>query len=80
MGRASDVAMETLAIGMVGDGVVAGTFARRHIMLWDFARAPRWYRRLVRSTAERPWLVRAIATAQAGLGMWWVYRLTRRHA
>ena len=77
MSRAADAAQETLAIVMVGDGIVAGTFARRHILTWDFRWAPDWYRRLTRAAADRPWLVRGVAAAEVVLGLWWAHQLTR---
>lgn len=79
MGRLVDAGWETLAIAMVGDGVVAGTYARRHVLLWKFPGAPQWYREMTGWMADRPWLIRAIAIAQFAIGMWLVRRLIQKH-
>lgn len=69
---------ETIAMGLVGKGVVAMIMPRRHVRLWRFG--PRWYRRLVKHTSRRPLLIRAVAAFEFVLGMVWVYRITQRSA
>ncbi|MCK9486608.1 MAG: hypothetical protein M0R73_07890 [Dehalococcoidia bacterium] len=79
MSRPAHVAQEIMAIGMVGNGVVAGLFTRRHLELWNFDTWPAWYRNMVRRTQDRPWIVRGIALAEVALGLWWAYCLVRRY-
>lgn len=73
-----NAAIETLAIGFVGDGIVAATIPRRHVMLREFG--PQWMRRATRWTAQHPWLVRAVAVAETAGAGFLIYRLTRRSA
>jgi len=67
-------AQETLAMGLVGDGIIAAAMPERHVMLWEFG--PSWQRRAVRWTAQRPWLVRMIALTEAAAAAFWIWRLT----
>jgi hypothetical protein len=69
----SAAAKESLAILMVGDGVIAALMPRRHVMLWSFG--PDWWTGFVRAASERPWAIRASALVAAGTGLWWAWRL-----
>lgn len=79
MSRGTDIVQELTAISVIGDGVVAGLFARRHLALWDLPGWPEWYRDTVHALQERPWIIRGIAAAEVALGVWWAYRLVRRY-
>ncbi|MEX1022112.1 MAG: hypothetical protein WD058_03085 [Dehalococcoidia bacterium] len=74
--RVLDAAKESVAIAVVGDGIVAAAFGGRHAMLWTFGPGP--WRRFTRFFAERDWTIRSVAIAQTVLGMWWIWRITRR--
>lgn len=64
--------LESIAILAVGDGVVAIIAPRRHMLLWRFG--PGGYRRLMEGFAERPLLVRALASVEIGVGIWLALR------
>ena len=59
---------ESLALVMVGDGLLAAAGPVRHCMLWQ--RGPSGWRRMVAFFAERPALTRAVGLAEAGTGLW----------
>ena len=59
---------ELVGIALIGDGVVALAAPRRHSLLWDFG--PGWYRRALEALADRPYLVRTLAVAEALCGLW----------
>ena len=56
----------------IGDGVVALIAPRRHSLLWRFG--PRGYKRTEEGFAQCPNLVRVLAAAEIGGGMWLVFR------
>lgn len=63
---------ELAAIALIGDGVVGFVAPTRHSLLWrsgprDYAEAMEWF-------AENPNLVRALAAAEVGLGLWLALR------
>ena len=64
---------ESVAIMMIGDGVIGALFPRRHVLRW--LRGPTVWRRVMRPFADRPGLTRALAAAQVGAGVWWAARL-----
>ena len=70
-------AMELGAMVLVGDGVLALVAPRRHSLLW--AGGPEWARRLMRASAQRPAVVRALAAAEVGVGLWLALRQYREH-
>lgn len=60
---------------VIGDSVI-GLFApRRHSLLWSFGSGG--YRRLMEGFAGRPALVRALAAAEIGAGLWLASRQYR---
>ena len=69
----SAAASHSLAILMVGDGLLATAMPRRHVLLWSFG--PEWWTRFVRRAAERPMLIRLIALGVAAGGAWWARRI-----
>lgn len=56
----------------IGDGVVALIAPRRHSLLWRFG--PEGYKRTEAGFAQCPNLVRVLATAEIGGGIWLVLR------
>lgn len=67
---------EIAAIMMIGEGIVGTLIPRRHMRLWKFG--PKRYRNFVEASAKRPNLVRTLAAASAGLGVWWALRQASR--
>lgn len=63
---------ELVAILTIGDGVVGFVAPRRHSLLWKFG--PEGYKRLMEGFAERPVLVRVLAAAEVGAGLWLALR------
>lgn len=63
---------ELVAILAIGDGVVGLAAPRRHMLLWRLG--PEGYRRAMESLAERPALVRTLAAAEIGAGLWLALR------
>lgn len=76
--RRSGAAKNILAIGLIGDGVVALIWPRRQLTLWKFGPEP--YQRLTQAVAERPLLVRLVAAAEIATGLWWNRRVYDTHA
>ena len=67
--------METIAIGMIGSGIIGAIFPKRHIRLWRFG--PNAYRDFIDTLADRPKTARLIHAAEAGLGVWLALRNMR---
>ena len=67
--------MQTLAIGMIGAGIIGAIRPKRHMRLWRFG--PDAYRDFIDALADRPKTTRLMAAAQAGLGVWLALRNTR---
>ena len=63
----------TLALLLVGDGVVAAVMPNRHMRRWT--RGPRWYRRIMRPFAEHAETTRALGVAEALGALWWTSRM-----
>lgn len=61
-------AVETIAILLIGDGVVGASNPQRHARLW-LAGPPGW-RRAMALFVERPGFTRALSALEAGLGIW----------
>lgn len=63
---------ELVAIAVIGDGVVGLLAPRRHSLLWKFG--PEGYQEVLRWFAGRPGLVRLLAAAELGGGIWLALR------
>lgn len=59
---------EVVAMGMIGDGVLAVLQPERHCRLWEFG--PRGYRAVIRWCAEHPAATRLMGAAEIALGIW----------
>ena len=66
---------ETLAILIMGDGVVALVSPREHSLLWEVG--PEGVRKVARYFAENPNHLRLIGAAQIALGLWIALRQYR---
>ncbi len=64
--------LELGAMLAIGDGVIALVAPRRHSLLWRFG--PEGYKELMEGFAERPNLVRLLAAAEIGIGLWLALR------
>jgi hypothetical protein len=64
--------LELGAMLAIRDGVVALIAPRRHSLLWRFG--PEGYKRTVERFAQCPNLVRVLAAAEIGGGMWLALR------
>jgi hypothetical protein len=62
--RFKDVA----AAALVGDGVLGFLMPERRLRVWR--RGPGWWERGVTALLRRPNLVRLLAVAEAGVGVW----------
>jgi len=62
---------ELTALMMIGDGVLATAWPRRHVRLWE--QGPPLWRKLVRPFARHPQLTRALGAAEiaAGIALAW---------
>lgn len=60
--------VESLAMMMIGDGVLAVLEPRRHVALW--VSGPPLWRALVEPFADRPGLTRCLGAAEVVLGVW----------
>lgn len=63
---------ELVAIGLIGDGVVALAAPERHSLLW-LEGSENW-RRFMRLFAERPMLTRVLAAGEVAVGLWLALR------
>lgn len=59
--------IELVAIGLIGDGVVALVAPKRHSLLW--LGGPENWRRFMHIFAERPMLTRLLAATEVALGL-----------
>ena len=66
---------ETLAILIMGDGVVALVSPREHSLLWEVG--PEGVRKVARYFAENPNHLRLIGAAQIARGLWIALRQYR---
>ena len=57
-----------VAMLMIGDGVLALLFPRRHLLAWKLG--PPAFQEAMEEFAERPGLTRVIGGAEALLGLW----------
>ncbi len=67
-------AKESLAMMMIGDGLLALVDPDRHVRL-DI-KGPAWWRRFLKTFAERPGMMRALGAAELGMGIWLVEKQT----
>ncbi|MGH3442693.1 MAG: hypothetical protein ACRDUY_11755 [Nitriliruptorales bacterium] len=67
---------ELLAMVLIGDGVLGAVIPARHVRRWE--RGPEPWRRTLECFARRPGLVRVLALAEAGVGLWYASRLPAR--
>ena len=59
---------ELLAMLIIGDGILAVLFPRRHCLLWKTG--PKVYRDLMQEFAQRPGMTRLLGLLEAALGIW----------
>ena len=74
-GKRGNRLVETLAIGMIGAGIIGAIRPKRHMRLWRFG--PNAYRDFIDAIADRPKTARLMHIAEAGLGVWLALRNTR---
>jgi len=67
--------IQTLAIGMIGSGIIGAIRPKRHMRPWRFG--PNAYRDFIDALANRPRAARLMRIAEAGLGVWLALRNTR---
>jgi len=60
--------LETIAMLMIGDSVLAMLSPRRHLSLW--LDGPRWWQRTCQPLVGRPRLIRVLGLLGCGLGLW----------
>lgn len=65
-------AKELAAIAAIGDGVVGLVAPRRHSLLWRVG--PEGYQEAIGWFAGRPGVVRLLAAAEVGAGLWLALR------
>jgi hypothetical protein len=63
---------ETLAMTLIGDGVVEVVAPVRHSLLWETGPEPA--RKVARFFAENPNLMRALGAVEIALGIWLALR------
>jgi hypothetical protein len=68
--------LETLAMLMIGDGLLALAWPRGHVSVWR--RGPAGWRRFLDYFAERPMLIAGVGAAEAVAGFWLARRQARR--
>ena len=59
---------ELLAITMIGEGLLAVIYPKRHLLLWQMGIPG--LRDIVMRLVKRPYLTRLLAIAEAGAGFW----------
>jgi hypothetical protein len=64
--------LETLAMAIIGDGVVEVVAPRPHSLLWETG--PEAARKTARFFAENPNLMRALGLAEIAFGLWLAFR------
>lgn len=67
-GRSKRRVLETAAMMIIGDSVLAMLVPRRHVGLW--AEGPDWWERTSASLMRRPQMTRLLGLAGLGLGVW----------
>lgn len=61
-------AMNLMAMGLIGDGLLTTVQPRRETVLWE--NGPAMCQRVMSFAAERPKLTRAFGLVELGLGLW----------
>ncbi|HRX86607.1 MAG TPA: hypothetical protein P5572_16410 [Phycisphaerae bacterium] len=64
--------LETAAMMVIGDSVLALVAPRRHVALWKDG--PRWWERMAEPFIRNPNMTRALGAAGLGLGIWLAQR------
>ena len=59
---------ESVAIVLIGDGVVALADPKRHARLWQGG--PEVWQNLIKPFIDRPYLTQILAVLEIGFGMW----------
>ncbi|MEX0804476.1 MAG: hypothetical protein WD688_14360 [Candidatus Binatia bacterium] len=59
---------ESLAILLIGDGIVGLLQPRRHVVLWESG--PSMWRKAMRPFVRRPGLTQLLGLAAIGFGLW----------
>jgi len=67
-GKRNSRLMESLAIGMIGEGIIVEARPRRHMRLWRSG--PKAYRNYIDALPDHPQATRLMRAAEAGLGVW----------
>ncbi len=67
---------ESLAIVLIGDGVVALLDPDRHNRLWE--KGPQSYQNVMREFVQRPGVTRWLSVLEIGLGVWLASRQKAR--
>ena len=75
--RRLGIAKNMLAIGLIGDGIVALVWPQRQLRLWKAG--PRPYQRLTQAVMDRPLLVRLTGATELVVGLWWNHRIYEAH-
>ena len=65
-------ATETLAMVMIGDGILTFVNPRRHAKLWQAGPEP--WRKSMRYLVDNPDLTRWLGAGEAALGFWLAFR------
>lgn len=66
---------ELVAMILIGDGVLGTLIPARHVRRWEVG--PKRWRNVLEQFAREPALVRSLAMVEAGLGIWYGFRLPR---
>ena len=75
MDRAARLGLDSLAILMIGAGLITALHPRRHARRWETG--PDGLRRTMAWFEARPGLTRAVAAGQVALGLWLARRQLR---
>jgi len=75
MDRTARLGLDSLAMVMIGDGLITALHPRRHARLWETG--PDGLRRTMAWLEARPGLARALGLAEAAFGLWLADRQVR---
>ena len=67
---------ETVAVLIIGDGVIALLAPREHSLLWEIG--PEGVRKLIRFFADNPSYLRILGATQLAFGAWLAFRQYRQ--
>jgi hypothetical protein len=65
---------ETVAMMMIGDGVLAASRPQEHCSLW--LRGPGPWQQAVGWFVDHPQVTRALGIVEVAAGLWWSFRLS----